>query len=88
MELNGVLGHDSALVLGWGQHGLMRWILLWIIPLVQDVWRKINGISTKSQTNDMIAGKRKDNIGFIVLHSEMTAGYDWQIPTSPSDPCD
>ena len=23
-------------ILGWGQPGLMRWILLWIMPLVQD----------------------------------------------------
>ena len=35
--INGVLGHDSALVwLYWGQPGLIRKILLWIMSLVLD----------------------------------------------------
>ena len=36
--MNGIIGHDSALkvILGLRQPGLMRWILLWIMP-----WRRI-----------------------------------------------
>ena len=36
-EMNGVLDHDFApYCTYWGQPGLMRWILIWNMPLVQD----------------------------------------------------
>ena len=39
-EMTGVSGHDIAIlrlaILGRRQYGLMRWILLWIMPLVQN----------------------------------------------------
>ena len=38
-KMIGVLGHDSDIckaILGRGQPGLMRWILLWIMPLAPD----------------------------------------------------
>ena len=36
LQMNDVSGNDAVLYLGWGELGLMGWILLWIMPQVLD----------------------------------------------------